>query len=48
MAFHRGRTSADDEPPERALDTVLPTVYHYVLWLERSEELLAEPDVPSA
>jgi len=35
---------ADDVPPEQARDTVLPTVYHYVLWLERSEELLAEPD----
>jgi hypothetical protein len=38
---------ADDVPAEEALDTVLPTVYHYVLWLEHSEGLLAEPDPPS-
>jgi hypothetical protein len=37
---------ADDVPPEKARDTVLPTVYHYVLWLERGAELLTEPDPP--
>lgn len=39
---------ADDEPPERAPSHRFPTLHHWVLWVHRSEELLAEPDAPAA
>jgi hypothetical protein len=39
---------ADDEPLERAPSHRFPTLHHWVLWLHRSEELLAEPGAPAA
>ena len=39
---------ADDVPPEQRIDRVFATVYHWILWLERDQELLAEPDPPGA
>ena len=39
---------ADDAPSDDRVESVFATVYHWVLWLERSEELLAESDPPAA
>jgi hypothetical protein len=38
----------DDVPEAERIFTVLATVYHWVLYMERREELLAEPDPPAA
>ena len=39
---------ADDVPRDEAVEQTFATVYHWVLWLEHSEELPAEPDPPVA
>ena len=39
---------ADDVPSDERVESVFATVYHWILWLERKEELLAEPDPPEA
>jgi hypothetical protein len=38
---------ADDVPHNERVESVFATVYHWILWLERNEELLGEPG-PSA
>ena len=37
---------ADDVPIDKRVESVFATVYHWLLWLERKEELLTEPDPP--
>ena len=39
---------ADDVPIPERVESTFATVYHWILWLERKEELLAEPDPPVA
>jgi hypothetical protein len=39
---------ADDVPADERVESVFATVYHWILWLERSEELLGDPDPPTA
>jgi hypothetical protein len=39
---------ADDVGHEERVDATFATVYHWILWLERNEELLAAPDPPAA
>ena len=38
----------DDVPAEERVFTVLATIYHWLLYLERRAELLAEPNPPAA
>jgi hypothetical protein len=39
---------ADDVPHDERVELVFATVYHWILWLERTEELLREPGPPAA
>ena len=39
---------ADDVPIHQRTESTFPTIYHWILWLERTEELLAKPDPPTA
>ena len=39
---------ADDVPSAERVESVFVTVYHWVLWLERTGELMAERDPPTA
>ena len=39
---------ADDVPIAERVESVFATVYHWILWLERSEELRGEPGPPAA
>jgi hypothetical protein len=39
---------ADDVPGDERVESTFATVYHWILWLERKEELLAEPGPPAA
>jgi hypothetical protein len=39
---------ADDVPSADRVESVFATIYHWVLWLERNEELLADSEPPAA